>query len=75
MSYKNIESTMDAVERKLGKANKIAAKGDDISYKDAIKLGQKSNSIVSTIKKGIKDYGVCRLQVPPRACSSVGTLY
>ena len=58
MAYQAIEKNLSAVERKLGKANKIASKGDSISYKDAIKLGTKSNSIVSTIKKGIKDYSV-----------------
>lgn len=49
---------LDAVERKITKANAIAAKGDNLQLKDAIKLGRKSNSIVSTCKKGIKDYDV-----------------
>jgi hypothetical protein len=52
---------LDAVERKIGKANKIAAKGTDLKLNDAIKLGRKSNSIISTVKKGIKDYDVRRL--------------
>lgn len=50
---------LDAVERKITKANKIAAKGTDLKFNDAIKLGRKSNSIISTVKKGIKDYDVC----------------
>ncbi|KAI9680233.1 MAG: hypothetical protein M1822_007232 [Bathelium mastoideum] len=57
MSFQAIQKNLSDIERKLGKANKIAAKGDGISYKDSIKLARKSNSIISTIKKGIKEYG------------------
>jgi len=49
---------LGAIERKLGKANKIAEKREKLSLKDAIKLGRKSNSIVSTVKKTIKDLEV-----------------
>ena len=56
MSYDGIATNLDAIERKLGKSNKIASKGDKINYKDALKLGTKSNSIVSTIGKAIQEY-------------------
>jgi hypothetical protein len=55
MSLQKIEKNLGDIERKLGKSNKIASK-DDIKLGDAIKLGTKSNSIVSTIKKEIKEY-------------------
>jgi hypothetical protein len=58
MSLDKVIKHLDAVERKLGKANKIAAKGEQMKVNDAVKLGTKINSIVSTIKKGIKDYDV-----------------
>ncbi len=54
-----IQKNLSDIERKLGKSNKIVSKGDSIKLGDAIKLGAKSNSIVSTIKKGIKDFSVC----------------
>jgi hypothetical protein len=63
MSFEGINKSLSAIERKLTKANKIASKGDGINYKDAIKLAAKSNSIVSTIKQGIKDYGVCIVMI------------
>ncbi|KAH8883112.1 hypothetical protein GQ53DRAFT_883647 [Thozetella sp. PMI_491] len=56
MSFNGIQTSLGDLERKITKSNKIAAKGTGINYKDAIKLGAKSNSIVSTIKKGIKEY-------------------
>jgi len=58
MSYSSIDKQLGAVDRKITKSNKIAAKGNALNYKDALKLGTKSNSIVSTINKGIKEYGV-----------------
>jgi hypothetical protein len=58
MSYDGILTHLEAIERKLTKSNKIASKGDKINYKDALKLGTKSNSIVSTISKGIQEYSV-----------------
>ncbi|KAF6803320.1 hypothetical protein CSOJ01_10960 [Colletotrichum sojae] len=57
MSYADISKSLSDIERKVAKSNKIIAKGSDLNYKDAIKLGTKSQSICSTIKKGIKDYG------------------
>lgn len=56
MALDKVIKHLEAVERKLGKANKIAAKGDDMKLNDAMKLGRKINSIISTIKKSIKDY-------------------
>ena len=58
MAYSDIEKHLGAIDRKITKSNKIAAKGDALNYKDALKLGTKSNSIVSTINKGVKEYGV-----------------
>lgn len=60
MSLLKIQKNIDDLERKVTKSNKIVAKGDKITVRDAIKLGLKSNSIVSTIKKNIKDYEVSR---------------
>ncbi|TDZ27888.1 hypothetical protein C8035_v008531 [Colletotrichum spinosum] len=57
MSFADISKSLSDIERKVTKSNKIIAKGSDLNYKDAIKLGTKSQSICSTIKKGIKDYG------------------
>ncbi|RDW87625.1 hypothetical protein BP5796_03319 [Coleophoma crateriformis] len=51
-----VQKNLKDVERKLGKANKIVAKGSLMSLGDAIKLGRKSNSITSAIRKGIKEY-------------------
>ncbi|KAK6519099.1 hypothetical protein TWF281_003787 [Arthrobotrys megalospora] len=51
-----VAKNLSDIERKVGKANKILAKGTGIKLGDAIKLGQKSNSVVSTIRKGIKEY-------------------
>jgi len=53
-----VNTHLGAIERKLGKANKIAEKREKLSLKDAIKLGRKSNSIVSTVKKMAKDVDV-----------------
>jgi uncharacterized protein YeeX (DUF496 family) len=53
-----ITKSLSDIERKITKGNKIIAKGDSLKFGDAIKLGAKSNSIVSTIKKSIKDYAV-----------------
>lgn len=58
MSFADLSKTLSDIERKVNKCIKIISKGNDMNYKDAIKLGTKSNSIVSTINKGIKDYGV-----------------
>lgn len=51
-----VQKNLNDVERKLGKANKIVAKGSSMTIGDAIKLGRKSNSVTSTIRKGIKEY-------------------
>ena len=59
-----VKKRISDLERKLGKANKIVAKGNDIKFADAIKLGRKSNSIVSTINKGVKEYSVCHTSPP-----------
>lgn len=61
MSVQNILKNIDDLERKVTKSNKIVSKGDKISLRDAIKLGRKGNSIVSTIKKNIKEYEVHHL--------------
>jgi hypothetical protein len=58
MSLDKVQKNLSDIERKLGKSNKIVGKGSNIKLTDAIKLGSKSNSIVSTIKKGIKEYSV-----------------
>lgn len=55
---KKVFKNLDDLERRVTKSNKIAQKGEKIGYGDAIKLGRKSNSITSTINKGIKDYDV-----------------
>ena len=57
-AMEKVNMHLGAIERKLGKANKIAEKREKLSLKDAIKLGRKSNSIVSTVKKTIKDLEV-----------------
>jgi hypothetical protein len=70
-----IQKQLDDLERKATKSNKIVVKGDKMGLKDAIKLGQKGNSIVSTIKKNIKDYEVCRYFPPlSQAYKNVGKL-
>jgi C4-type Zn-finger protein len=61
MSMQEVQKNLDDLERKVVKSNKIVAKGEKLGYRDAIKLGSKSNSMVSTIKKLVKDYEVrCR---------------
>ncbi|KAJ0161525.1 hypothetical protein CTA2_6075 [Colletotrichum tanaceti] len=57
MSFADISKSLSDIERKVTKSIKILQKGNDLNYRDAIKLGTKSNSIVSTINKGIKEYG------------------
>ncbi|KAF1984061.1 hypothetical protein K402DRAFT_395995 [Aulographum hederae CBS 113979] len=56
MSMDKVSKNLDDLERKLTKSNKIVAKGEKLSLSDAIKLGQKSNAMTSTIRKGIKEY-------------------
>ncbi|KAF2425302.1 hypothetical protein EJ08DRAFT_638671 [Tothia fuscella] len=51
-----VQKSLNDLQRRVEKSNKIVAKGDKLGYGDAIKLGRKSNSIVSTIKKAIKEY-------------------
>ncbi|KAK8058198.1 hypothetical protein PG994_008646 [Apiospora phragmitis] len=51
-----VRDNLDALERKLIKANKIAAKGEKMKVGDAIKLGRKSSSMAATINKGMKEY-------------------
>jgi hypothetical protein len=63
MSVEKIQKNLNDIERKLTKSIKLAGKGADIKLGDAIKLGRKSNSIVSTVKKGVKEYSV---RSPPR---------
>lgn len=58
MSVKNVEAHIDAIERKLTKSIKIAEKGDSTKLGDVIKLGRKTNSIVSELKKGVAEYDV-----------------
>jgi len=58
MSFAKISKNLDDLERKATKSNNIIAKGDKIGLGDAIKLGQKTNSITSTLKKTIKEYEV-----------------
>jgi hypothetical protein len=54
-----VRQTIDDVERKLGKINKIIGKGaSKLTVKDVVKLARKGNSINSTIKKGMKSYAV-----------------
>jgi hypothetical protein len=55
-----VRQSIDDVERKLTKIDKITSKGaSKMTVKDVIKLARKGNSINSTIKKGIKSYNVC----------------
>lgn len=58
MSIAKIEKYIDDLERKLNKSIKILAKGDKLNYGDGVKLGRKSNSMISTVKKAIKEYDV-----------------
>ena len=58
MSIAKIEKLIGDLERKLNKSIKLLAKGDKLSYADGIKLGRKSNSMISTVKKAIKEYDV-----------------
>lgn len=53
-----VQANLDALERKLTKANKIAAKGEKMKVGDAIKLGRKSQSMASVINKGMREYDV-----------------
>jgi hypothetical protein len=65
MSLEKIQKNLSDIERKSTKSNKILSKGEKLTLGDAIKLGQKSNSIVKTINKGIKDYSVRSLSSLP----------
>lgn len=58
MTVKKVESHIDAIERKLGKSIKIAEKGNDMKLGDVLKLGRKTNSIVSELKKSVSEYDV-----------------
>lgn len=59
MSVKKVQGHIDAIQRKLEKSIKIAEKGPNTKLGDVIKLGRKTNSIVSEIKKSISEYDVC----------------
>jgi hypothetical protein len=59
MSVKKVQGHIDAIQRKLEKSIKIADKGQGMKLGDVIKLGRKTNSIVSEIKKSINEYEVC----------------
>lgn len=61
MSVKKVQGHIDAIQRKLEKSIKIADKGPNMKLGDVIKLGRKTNSIVSEIKKSINEYDVCYL--------------
>lgn len=58
MTVQKVESHIDAIERKLTKSLKIAEKGNSMKLGDVIKLGTKTNSIVSELKKGVSEYDV-----------------
>lgn len=58
MSVKNVEAHIDAIERKLAKSIKIAEKGESVKLGDVVKLGRKTNSIVSELKKSLAEYDV-----------------
>ncbi|KAK6538272.1 hypothetical protein TWF694_011151 [Orbilia ellipsospora] len=51
-----VQKNLSDIERKISKAIKILGKGEALKLGDAIKLGRKNNAIVSTIRKGIKEY-------------------
>lgn len=61
MSVKKVQGHIDAIQRKLEKSIKIADKGPNMKLGDVIKLGRKTNSIVSEIKKSISEYDVGHL--------------
>lgn len=61
MSVKKVQGHIDAIQRKLEKSIKIADKGPNMKLGDVIKLGRKTNSIVSEIKKSISEYDVSHL--------------
>lgn len=58
MSVAKVQGHIDAIERKLTKSIKIAEKGSSTKLGDVIKLGRKTNSIVSELKKGVAEYDV-----------------
>lgn len=66
MSVKKVQGHIDAIQRKLEKSIKIADKGPNMKLGDVIKLGRKTNSIVSEIKKSISEYDVGH----PQSCAS-----
>jgi hypothetical protein len=53
-----VQKSINDLQRRVEKSNKIVSKGEKITLGDAIKLGRKSNSITSTIKKAIAQYDV-----------------
>lgn len=61
MSVKNVQGHIDAIERKLGKSIKIAEKGQNLKLQDVVKMGTKTRSIVSEIKKAVSAYEVSQL--------------
>lgn len=61
MSIKAVTKHIDAIERKLGKSVKISEKGDSMKLSDVVKLGRKTNSMVSEMNKSVKEYDVRRL--------------
>lgn len=63
MSVKKVQGHIDAIQRKLEKSIKIADKGPNMKLGDVIKLGRKTNSIVSEIKKSISEYDVRNYQI------------
>ncbi|KAF1814238.1 hypothetical protein P152DRAFT_265305 [Eremomyces bilateralis CBS 781.70] len=51
-----VQKALDDLERKATKSVKIISKGEKLSVGDAIKLGRKTNSMISTMKKAVKGY-------------------
>lgn len=58
MTIAKVQGHIDAIERKLTKSIKIAEKGSSTKLGDVVKLGRKTNSIVSELKKGVAEYDV-----------------
>ncbi|KAI3398749.1 hypothetical protein diail_8616 [Diaporthe ilicicola] len=56
MSVQKVQGHIDAIQRKLEKSIRIADKGPNMKLGDVVKLGRKTNSIVSEIKKSISEY-------------------
>ena len=74
MSVKKVQGHIDAIQRKLEKSIKIADKGPNMKLGDVIKLGRKTNSIVSEIKKSINEYDVGDLNSHASSVQRVGSL-